>query len=322
MRNLKNTAGICLALLILCSAPYAQERPFNVSGTPERVTVRAANALLADVVAEVARVAEIELVGQDKLAGRLSVDFSEHPLEKALGIVLDGVNYSIQKVPGENGAPPRLVLRIASMARGAIAPVGVNGPLHSPALDALVAEIITDHDDQVEVDVDDDPDYYADIQKDRLEASKLAAEGAFGPKADVESLVKLMANYNDEIRLEALKALGTRAMTDQILIALTQALGDDHWGVRNAAVDILGAARDLPSLERVGQLVAEDERAVQIDALRVIAARAQRESMVQLHAYLKKPRKAGDDDALLRAAAQQLIDELEWRAQAAKGERR
>ena len=43
---------------------------------------------------------------------------------------------------------------------------------------------------------------------------------------------------NDEIRLEALKAIGTRPMEGPALKALVETFADDAWEVRNASVDI------------------------------------------------------------------------------------
>ena len=320
MRLLKTLVRVCFALVVLCSPSFAQQRPFDVAWANGNLTVRATNAPLVDVVDEVAKLTGMEVVGRDKLSGSLSASVVAQPLEKALAAVLEGVNYSIGKRAGVNGAPDALVLRVLSMARPDKAAVNVTGPLHSPALDALMVEALTDHEEQVEADADDDPDYYDDIRKERLEAQRLASEGAFAPQADVASLAKLLDNYNDEIRVEALKALGGRAIPE-VLAYITRALGDDHWGVRTAAVDILGAARDPQSLERIGHLLSSSQdKEVKVDALRVIAARAQRESIPYLQGYLKSA--PASDDALLKTAAQQMIDEFEWRAQAARAERR
>ena len=313
------TSILCLSLAVVCSTTAAQQPP-EVVWANDRLSVRATDAALADVVSEVARVTGIELVGREKLSGHVSINFADQPLEKALAALFEAVNYSIQERAAADGVPRQLTVRILSMIRGSGGPMQITGPLASPALDALVAEAITDHDDQVEVDADDDPDYYDDIRAEKLEASRLAAEGAFGPKADVASLIKLTENYNDYIRLEALKALATRPLAET-LVPLTKALGDEHWDVRNVAIEVLSRARDQESLLQIGHLLVKAvDREAKVDALRVIAARAQPQALVHLQAYLKTP--AGIEDALLRAAAQQMINELEWRAQAARGERR
>jgi hypothetical protein len=319
MQAVTLSACLCFSIALMSGAGSAQQAP-EVRWSQNRLSVVASGAPLADVVREVARLSAMEVIGADKLTGRVTINFAELPLDKAMATILEGVNYSIQERTAADGSRQQ-VLRILSMVRGdAAAAFNITGPLHSPALDALVAEAVVDHDDQVEVDADDDPDYYDDIRKDRLEASRLAAEGVFSAKTDLQALLKLMENYNDEIRLEALKALGTRPMPE-VLPAISAALGDAHWDVRTAAIEILSRASDPASLARVGhELVGSDDRDVKIDALRVLAARAQMESAESLRAFLKTP--PVDDDALLRAAAQQLINELEWRAKNARSERR
>jgi hypothetical protein len=148
MRYLKLSVSVAIVVTGLCSAASAQ-RPFDVKWTNDRVTVKASSAPLADVIGEVVKLANVEVIGLDKLSGPLSVDIADHELEKALGILLYGVNYSIGKRPSpDSSEPPRLVLRILSMAQGADGSVKVDGPLHSPALDMLVAEAMADDQDQ------------------------------------------------------------------------------------------------------------------------------------------------------------------------------
>jgi hypothetical protein len=317
MRYLKLSVSVAIVVTGLCSAASAQ-RPFDVKWTNDRVTVKASSAPLADVIGEVVKLANVEVIGLDKLSGPLSVDIADHELEKALGILLYGVNYSIGKRPSpDSSEPPRLVLRILSMAQGADGSVKVDGPLHSPALDMLVAEAMADDQDQKESDADDDPDYEDDVRNERNEAAKLAAEGKFGPKADVEELMTLMGNYNDFIRVEALKALAARPIPTA-LTPLAKALGDECWEIRTVAVDALARLRDAESLARVGELLmkSDDDPDVQVDALRVLAQRAQPESLTHLRGYMKAPPK--DQDGRLREAVQQMIAEFEWRASVTK----
>jgi hypothetical protein len=310
MRHLLPAARTLAALLVLSSAAFAQ-RALDVAWSNDRLTVRAANAPLAEILDEISRLTGLEVVGRDKVAGRASAELTNEPLERALAALLDGVNYSIQSQPSAKGQPAKLIVRILSMAGSDPVPVKVIGPLQSIALDALAVEALTEYEEQVEADAEDDPDYYDDIEKEKREASRLAAEGAFGPAVSVASLAKLLDNYNDQVRLQAIKALGTRAMPE-VLEHLVNTLGDEFWEVRNVAREILSAAKDPLSLQRVGLLLTEaDEKEVQVDALRVLAARAQPESIAHLEAFLRSvPR----DEPLLRSAAQQMLDELHARA--------
>jgi HEAT repeat protein len=310
MRSLNFLLIICV---LLAPAAMAQQ-PFDVKWSNDRLTVRAATAPLADVVAEVARVLDMELVGREKLTGTVSLEFADQPMDKAFAELLAHVNYSIQKrVVGDKAVT---VLRVASMARVGNATVDVTEPLHSPALEALVALETADDAEQKEMDADDDPDYLDDLLKEQAEAARLAAEGAFGPKADLEALLKHAQNMNVEaIRLEALKALGKRP-GEVALPPLLAALRDESWDVRSAVVGILGAARDPRSLQMVGQSLQSEDRDARLSALRVLALRAQPECLSHLRTFLKAPPR--DDEAALREAAQQLINELEWRQQVAR----
>jgi hypothetical protein len=297
------------AVLILWSAAFAQAA-LDVAWVHERLTVHVVNVPLGEILDEISRLTGLEIIGRDKVSGRTSADLTNEPMEKALAVLLEGVNYSIQSQAAEQGRSRKLSVRILSMSRTDPVVVKTTGPLQSAALDALAAEAVSDHEDEVEAETEDDPDYQANIQKEKLEASRLAAEGAFGPGVDVRSLAKLLDNYNDQIRLEAIKALGTRPIAD-VLEYLVNTLGDDFWDVRNASLEILSAAKDPQSLQRVGLLLTQtDEREAQVDALRVLAARAHADSMAHLDAFLRAVPK---DEALLRSAAQQMLDELQAR---------
>ena len=117
----------CLkSLLMLCTllAPMAAvaQQPFAVTWTNERLTVRAAEAPLADLVAEVARVMNIEIVGREKSMGRISMEFADQPMEKALAELLANVNYSIQKRAAEDNKPAIVVLASSPWLAMAIRP--------------------------------------------------------------------------------------------------------------------------------------------------------------------------------------------------------
>jgi hypothetical protein len=317
MRYLNVPAHIVVFVALVYATPFAQ-RPFDVKFANERLSVRAADAPLADVIAEVARLAGIEVGGGDKLRGPLSIDFSEMAPKDALAKILSGVNYVIQERPAPGGTSARqIVVSVHSMAGYALPTEVFSGPLDVPALDALVAKEAADVEQEKEVDTDDDPDAsFAEVSQDKLAAAKLASEGAFGPKADVTSIAKHAQNfYNDEIRLEAMKTLGTRPMPS-VLPHLIKALGDEAWEVRTAGVDILGRATDRESLQAVGQLLEKaPDPETRVDALRVLARRGDPESAIHLRAVLK------DDDKLIRESAERMLAELDRRerAKAANG---
>jgi HEAT repeat protein len=92
-----------------------------------------------------------------------------------------------------------------------------------------------------------------------------------------------------------------------------KALGDEVWEVRMAAVEILGRDKSRESLATLGRLLEKnDDKDVRIGALRVLALRADPESAIYLRAVLK------DEDPVIRAAAEQILAELDRREQARK----
>ena len=310
MRYLKASVYVCVSFVLLGSPAFAQE-PLDIKWSNERLTVRVSNAPLADIMAEVTRLTGIEVIGRDKLAGRITVDFSNEGPREALAALLSNVNYVVQERARPGGGSAReLVVSVHSMA-GYTLPADVfSGPIHVPSLEAFVAEAAEEAADDKETDADD-PDTLEEMREELAAVTRLTAEGAFGPEADVNSIAKHAQNlYNDEIRLTAIKTLGTRPMKS-VLAYLLKTLGDEIWDVRNAGVEILGRATDHESLQAVGQLlVKSDDVETRIDALRILATRGDSASTAHLRSVLK------DKDRVVRDAAEYILGELDRRARA------
>ena len=125
--------------LTLCTAVLAQ-KPFDVRWSDERLSVRAANAPLGDVMAEVARLTGIEIEGRDNLTRRLSVEFTDLTPQEALARLLEGLDYVIQRRPGQAGATDgALVVRIHSVDGYSLPTETFSGPILVKALDVLMA---------------------------------------------------------------------------------------------------------------------------------------------------------------------------------------
>lgn len=325
MPYLTTPVSVAIGLALVCGSALAQQ-PIDVKWANERLAVRASGAPLSDVLAEVARLTGIEVVGRDKLAGLVSIDFADLAPKDALARLLSHVNYVVQERPGSDGGSARqLVVSIHSMAGYALPADVFSGPLEVPALDKVAAEEAEDAQDEAEDEADSDADaFLEEAGKDKIAAARLASEGAFGPKADVASIVKHAQNlYNDEIRLEAVKALGARPMS-AVLEPLVKTLGDETWEVRAAVVDILGRAKDRQSLQAVGEVLKKADgnaamdprtRDARIDALRIFQRRGDPASAPYLRAVLE------DSDALIRSSAERMLAELD-RRERAKAENR
>jgi uncharacterized protein (DUF2132 family) len=312
--RLLNFSALCF--LLMGPLTLAQQ-PVEIRWTGDRLSVRAADVLLAEVMAEVSRVTGIAIDGKEKLTGRLTIDFADLTPEDALATLLADANYIIKSAPAERAGRVAFTVMIHS-SRGAHLPEDViSGPIMVRALDLLVAVDALDTAEMRKEEEDDDPDVIDDRFADTRQAAELAAQGAFGPEVESEALVKHLASVNDQIRLAALKAIGTRPMHGVALQAVVQALGDEVWEIRSAAVDILGRAKDLPSLRAVGDVLQKShDRDVRIDALRVLARRAQPAAAPSLRAI------AHDRDTVLADIAREIVAELDFREAARKATRR
>jgi hypothetical protein len=307
--------GITLAAYVSLSISLAVsgsgQPPIDITWKDARLSVRAVDAPRDRVLGEVVRLTGIKIIGAENLIGRLSIDFSDLPLEKALLPLLAGLNYSIAQPVSTKSGPGQLVVRVVS-GRGTPRPGdAADSPIVIPALDAIVvAEKAEELEEKAEE--NEDPESDDENREEKAEADRLAQEGRFAPTVPATSLIKYMESDNDHVRLAALSALATRPMTEA-LRPLLKALGDDAWEVRMAAIESLGRARDLESLRAVGRLLELDlandvDRDLRINALRVLALRAQPESAAHLRAVLK------DSDVFIRDVADQMLAEFDRRA--------
>lgn len=316
-RCVKIAVFVCVIMGFVRATALAQH-PFDVRWSGERLSISAHDAVLADVVAEVSRIAGIEIVGGEKLSGQVTVDIMDLPPTEALAKLLAGVNYVVQERPqSADGAVRRLVVSVHSMVGYALPKSAFTGPVRVSALDAFVADEAEDEADDRDAEAED-PDTAEDMRQELGEASQLAAQGAFGPKVPLDSLIQLLKRPNDWVRAEAARALASRPATTVVsraLPALIAALGDASVDVRNTVVEILGHASDHESMQAIGLLLEKNEdRDMRIRALRVLALRAQPESARYLQIGLKDP------DKFIHDVAEQIQAELDRRIRAKQGD--
>ncbi len=195
MRLLK-IFGWTICLTFLCSAVYAQ-KPFEIGWTGDRLSVRAVNAPLGDIMAEVTRLTGIEVEGAEKLAARrVSIEFADLSAQDAFGRLLDGVNYVIQRRKGTTGqADGPLIVRIHSVDGNAPSDQTLRGPILIKALDLYMAVELNDVTETRKEEEEDDPDAVEDRRVDKARAATLAAEGAFGPATALEALVRVHVGW-------------------------------------------------------------------------------------------------------------------------------
>jgi hypothetical protein len=300
---------MALTIGLTCVSGVGHAQPAaQIRWEGERLSVRAADAPLAGVMTDVARLTGLEVTGSETLTGTTAATFTDLPLTDALKELLAGVNYLLQEVPGpQPGARGRLVLRIYSSSPTTAASSSARTPITVPALEAVAAADAT-AEAEARGEDEDDPDVAEEQQDARLEAARMASEGVFGPDASVDSLVELMEDTNPEVRVEAVRALASRPMKSALPI-LGSALADDAVDVRAAAVQALGAARDADSMKKMGDiLVTHPNLGLRLEALRVLALRADPAAIPYLRKVEAHP------DGTLRQAAAQMLEEFDRRA--------
>jgi HEAT repeat protein len=296
-------ALVCIGVSIGALQARAQDR-FVVRWANDHLSIHAANVPLSDVVAEVARVTGLRVVGADKLQGPVSVDFTDFAAVDALKALLADVNYFIQQEPLSDEKRLGLVLHVHSMARTSAAPpVSADPVLHVPALDALLEDEAEEIQEAKEEEAED-PDIEQENKENRHAAQQLVENGAIGSKATMVALERYLHSDNDQIRLEAVKAIAARPLSDSLKLLL-MALGDDSIEVRRTAINALGRDRSPESLLGVGVALEKDQDPlVRQGALRIFALRADPAATPHLQNAL------ADNDEIVREAAKQMLAEF------------
>jgi hypothetical protein len=146
----------------LAAPPQAN---FHVEYRDGRLSVRAQDASLRKVLAEVARQSGIQIIGMENVRGRVSVDFSDQPLGPALTSLLIEVDYAIS---GDLARPQGIAhARLMVMERHG-APTGAgSAPAATTAVAAQPDDATADEDADANADPDAaDPDADANADPD------------------------------------------------------------------------------------------------------------------------------------------------------------
>lgn len=276
---LRHLIGHCALVLALTGTAFAQNP--TVSWANDRLTVRAKNAPLAELVTEVAAKAGMTVVGIAKLTGQRSIELVDLPLGEALPKLLDGVNYLVTR---RNSV---YQIRIHSMGGSSRAEGVEKGPLHIPGLtDLRVGEHnqVSDTLDSEEVD-EDEQDELVELEE-------------IGQAKGAESLQGLLEAMKSDFFVVRVRAVQLLAQYNEpaALAAVLSALGDDDADVSLAASDALA---EMPGEAVVPALFQRLAPKVEVDvqggALRTVALRADlatipllQKSMPSIHPQLQE----------------------------------
>jgi uncharacterized protein YjgD (DUF1641 family) len=225
--------------LPVVSAPTAQSAPLqppHVEWRNGELSIRAESYPLSRIIQHVAKIADVDVSGLDKVTGNASVNFSGQPLSRGFETLLPGWDYAFTQPNPARGLRGQLMI----LARGGPVP---DFPKPGPAI-AKAPEKGSDDDDDWD---DDTPEEQAAILKLRQAASK----------DDQQALKAAIANTDSTIQQNAfdlLKAIDAQAAIDALLpmtnsanaqiavqsLALLQRSGADPDTILNA----LGTAMD------------------------------------------------------------------------------
>jgi hypothetical protein len=221
-------ALVGLTVLLGAGAGAADEppAPFMVTTRGGRLTVTASDAVLVDLVTEVAHRAGMRVQGTTRLGPRrIAVAFQDLPVEAALARVLAGFSYVVVVGGGEAPGEVRIVGETAPPAGGTPAPAAESARAPVVAPPEGVAQLL---------DAVADPE-----QAVRLDA--IGRLGQLGRAAPMDELVGRGLAHPDPVTRLAVLTAGLRLPPD---VLVEHALHDAAPGVRAEAL------AQLPRFER------------------------------------------------------------------------
>jgi len=210
------------------------ESPANIGVvrfTDGLLSVDLHEALLADVLVEIAQQSGLVLTGSPFLANKVTVKFDQLPLDSALHLILRGQSYGLfsRRVPRSGGDAARVQRELRIFPRHESprvedAPVGSDSE-HAPPATSNIAALLA------VLDTSDD----SGEKEDAIQA--LAETGR--PEIVLPMSHRALADEDQGVRLTAVHALATIGGIEAVQ-ALSLALEDEDNGVRKQAVVALG----------------------------------------------------------------------------------
>ena len=292
--------------------------PPHVEWRNNQLSVRADDYPLSRIIQHVAHIADVDVVGLDKINGRASISFASQNLPQAFDLLLPGWDYAFAQPNPSLGRRGQLMI----LARGGAVP---DLPKPAPAVAPGPAGKGADDDDWD----DNSPEEQAAITK----LKQAAARG------DQQTLKTAITNPDSQIQQNAfdlLKAIDLQAAIDALLpatsstdaqvavqsLALLQRSGADPDTILNALGQSMDssvasvkayAVQSLPnygqdSLRFMLQAMSDPDRNIRLSVLQAAARFPWASSIVQ--------QAASDQDQQVRDMAAQFLHQQEQQAQA------
>jgi hypothetical protein len=211
------------------------------------ISVSARDAQIQALIDDLARQAEIDLISETRLKGRVSVDIQAQPLEEVLAKILRNHSFALEQTgpaTATGGSNSETRGRLWIFSASGKRPAAKQPPGPTPVLDEPAEPSERDQLDQLTALL------LSDDSDDRLEAVLgLARHGGFEASA---ALTAALSDVDLEVRMEAVMALAEIG-DESAAIALQTALADTDPNVRLAAIEALadiGGDSARPALEQ------------------------------------------------------------------------
>lgn len=200
--------------------------PFSLSIKNNTLSAEIENALLGEVLKELARQAQIEVyISESSVEDKISAKFDNLPLEEGIKRLLKGKNYTLT-FARKDSAPPRVAeIKV------------VNG---STPVSKLSTEPASTASEPKTTDGEGKSPEDLAAEKSPEELAKLALEGT-----------------DSDIRVTALKALRVRGDEEQVKSTTTSALQDQDAKVRGTAIEMMDSGISV-SLDVVKEMALHD----------------------------------------------------------------
>jgi hypothetical protein len=305
---LSHASSVVVMLLASSVAASAAQADLDIRWTAPTLSVHLRDASRATVLERIAQLANVEIIGLERVEGTVSAEFTDKALSNGLDQLLEGYSFAlVERPPAAAGGPVRYTLRIVGAGKAAPAGTG-RTPIVIAALQQTTAES-PEPPDSAEED-----EARAEKQDFEQELGELEASGMFADDAPLAPITEAAQEHdNPLVRIRALQVLNKRDASRAIKV-LIDALADNDDSVADVAVEILSKRTDALSLQRLGEILGKTtDTGIRLGSLRALAFRADPACVPALKAV------ADDKDPLVKDIVGQMLAEFASRERLAKG---
>jgi hypothetical protein len=262
----------------------------------ELVTATAKDALVSELLEEIARQSELTLVSGSSGDERISIEFDQLPLQEALSRILRHRGFALEiaratgQAPGSDRSRTRRLWILSRVARGDQSPGVQSDVKYDPAFPSEILATITA--------------LRAELASKDADTREAAVDelGALGRIEAVSPLSLAFDDPDEHVRSAVVSAL-SEIGGEHAAAALSAAVGDENSEIRQEAVVALGEVGDEAGVRLLEQALDDEDRNVREAALAAVAQigghDAARVAAIALH---------DEEDSIRQAAVDALGD--------------